>query len=470
MRLRGIGVLLVVFAFVAAACGSDDGDGEATTAESTSSSTEADDATTTTTAESTTTTTEQSTTTTEPVELTASWPGVTEDTIRLGFLDVDFLELADLGLYESNFGDPRVVIGALVDDLNARGGILGRQVESFVEIFLPISLTDAEETCLRLTEDNDVFAVLGAFAGPTESVDGCFTDLGETIKIGGAPSPEELERARAPWYVTDFRDDRSQPAAVNLLDQESAIVEPLAVVWGPEDDEAAQSVVIPELERLGYEVDVAVTMISDVGDRTALDAEWATIIERFRVDGINTAILVGSSGGINGANQLKRQGWEGEILLTNYELVDSIGGTAEVPLEDLEGIIGTKGATAEEAWALDATQDCVAVFEAANPDITVKPVTEVTDAETDWATPLIRHCMTLRLFEMIATAAGPELTHESFVAGADSLGEIALPEIPLASLSPGKIDATDGMRLATFDPTIGEQGRGAPASELVRVP
>ena len=179
---------------------------------------------------------------------------------------------------------------------------------------------------------------------------------------------------------------------------------------------------------------------------------------------------MGSSVAINGSNQLTRQGWDGQILLASYAGINTIGGTQEVPPEELEGIIGTKGATSEEAWALDATQDCVDVLEAANPDITVKPAAEVVGDEIDWATPLITHCVTLRLFELIATAAGPNLTHDSFVAGAESLGEIELPNIPLASLGPGKIDATDGMRLSTFDSTIGEQGSGDASGDLVRVP
>ena len=461
MVLRRFAALSIVLALVAAACGDDSGDDLTDTPAT--STTESGDAT-------TSTTSGPDPTDTEPALLTASWPGVTEDTIRVGFLDVDYAELSSLGLFESKNGDSRVVIEALVDDLNARGGILGREVEAFIEIYVPINPIDADAACVRLTEDVDVFAVLGAFVGPPESSDGCFTEQGMTIKIGGTPSPEDLERANAPWYVTGFRDDRSLPATIGLLDEAGLLVEPIAVVWAAEDQDAAETVVLPELERLGHDVAVKATMISPVGDRLALDAEWATLIERFRADGIETALLVGSSVALNGSNQLKRQGWDGQILLASYAGINTLGGTEEVPPEALAGIIGTKGATSEEAWALDATQDCVAVLEAAIPDITVVPATEVGEGETDWATPLSTHCTTLRLFELIATAAGADLTHTSFVAGAESLGEIELPNIPLASLGPGKIDATDGMRLSTFDPTIGEQGWGDATGELERVP
>ncbi len=453
---RKVFVVPVVLALMAAACGDDSGAESVSPPDATTSSTTEPDTT--------------SSTTTEPVPLTASWPGVTAETIKIGILDVDYEQLSDLGLFESDNGDARVVIDALTADLNARGGIHGRLIEPHIEIYLPISPVEADATCLRLTEDIDVFAVLGAFVGPPESSDGCFTEQGNTVKIGGTPSPEDLERASAPWYVTGFRDDRSQPATIGLLDQAGLFEGSLAVVWAAEDEDQAENVVLPELARLGHDVSVTATMISAVGDRLALEAEWATLIERFRSDGIDTTLLVGSSVAINGSNQLTRQGWDGQILLASYAGINTIGGTQEVPPEELEGIIGTKGATSEEAWALDATQDCVDVLEAANPDITVKPAAEVVGDEIDWATPLITHCVTLRLFELIATAAGPNLTHDSFVAGAESLGEIELPNIPLASLGPGKIDATDGMRLSTFDSTIGEQGSGDASGDLVRVP
>ncbi|NIR34753.1 MAG: hypothetical protein GWN79_00975, partial [Actinobacteria bacterium] len=68
------------------------------------------------------------------------------------------------------------------------------------------------------------------------------------------------------------------------------------------------------------------------------------------------------------------------------------------------------------------------------------------------------HCTRLRLFEMIATAAGPDLTHESFVTAAESLGEIELPGNPFTSLGPGKLDTSDSLRLAVFDPELGQFG------------
>jgi hypothetical protein len=150
--------------------------------------------------------------------------------------------------------------------------------------------------------------------------------------------------------------------------------------------------------------------------------------------------------------------------------VNTIGITAQVPLEDLTGMVGSMGPNADEIYALAATQECIDILEAGDPEITVVPSADVPVGERDWATPLIVHCARLRLFEMIATAAGTNLTHDTFRAAAEGLGEFELPGNPFASLGPGKLDASDSMRLATFDPTLGQFGGAAAVGDLIRVP
>ena len=458
----------VVLAILSASCSDDGGDvetGEETTTTVTSSTTteEPGDG-------SVDETSTSSTTTTEPVELTATWPGVTEDTIRIGFLETDMETLVELGLVDNNRGDPKHVIDILVADVNARGGILGRRLEVAYENVLPIASSDAEAACLRLVEDAEVFAVLGAFVGPTVSVNPCIPGIGETIMIGGTPSPSDLEQAVAPWLSTEMSVERGLVAHVGLLHEEGLIEAPLGVVWAPEEASAATDVVLPELDALGYEPAVEAVQQADAGDRPALAAEWATIVERFRTEDVRTAVLVQSSAGINGANMLADLDFDGRVLLVSPALVDSIGITAQVPLEELEGMVGSMGPTVEEVYALPAMQDCIAVLEAGDPEITVVPSDDVPEGERDWSTPLATHCNRLRMFELIATAAGPELTPDTFRAAAEGLGDIELPTLPFASLGPGKLDAADGLRLATFDPTLGRFGGAAPAGELIRVP
>ncbi|HUC05548.1 MAG TPA: hypothetical protein VL961_09110, partial [Acidimicrobiales bacterium] len=92
-----------------------------------------------------------------PSDLTASDVGVTPTTIKVG---IPVPELSNLGQLGATEGDPQLQWEAYIDNLNAHGGILGRQV---VPVFTQIDLTNAdsmEQACIYLTEQADVFAVL----------------------------------------------------------------------------------------------------------------------------------------------------------------------------------------------------------------------------------------------------------------------------------------------------------------------
>ena len=115
--LRRAVVVLLGLGLTAAAC-SDDGGGDTTAGDPTPSSTTTSEA-------PPTTAGEVASTTTEPVELVASFRGVTADTIKLGVLVIDFDILREQGLVDIDRGDQQLVVDAFVDELNGRGGILG---------------------------------------------------------------------------------------------------------------------------------------------------------------------------------------------------------------------------------------------------------------------------------------------------------------------------------------------------------
>ena len=93
-----------------------------------------------------------------PVELTASFRGATEDVIRVGVVAIDFDRLADAGV-QINSGDAGAIYTAALEAINDRGGIYGRQLELTTETYLPIGGIEADEICVRLAEDVEVFMV-----------------------------------------------------------------------------------------------------------------------------------------------------------------------------------------------------------------------------------------------------------------------------------------------------------------------
>ena len=71
---------------------------------------------------------------------------------------------------------------ALADAANEAGGVAGRQVELIVQEWSLADTAGADAACIALTEDNDVFLVLG-FMVPNFSDATCYTDRNDTIVL-----------------------------------------------------------------------------------------------------------------------------------------------------------------------------------------------------------------------------------------------------------------------------------------------
>jgi hypothetical protein len=467
-RGRHVWVFPVVFAFalVAAACGDDGSAGESGDGTTSTSAATPDD-----TAPQDTAPDDplpSDTTTTTPVDLTASWTGVTEEVISLGFTTSDLIRLKELGLVDIDRGDPQIVLDALISDINSRGGIHGRMLEGHLEVLLPIDATAADESCIRLTEDIGVFAVLAPFVGPNTELNPCFNSRNETIIVGGQPNAEQLADSAAPWISNNMFSARRLAGVIELMENEGLLGDKVGVAVTVEERDAADDIVIPALRELGKEV---IDVVQDVepGDTLAAESQWERFVERWKTEGVDSVVMIENTATF-GSSQLAKSDLDATFLIVDSSaLLRGLGALEGAVKEDLAGIIGSAGASEAESWALEATQDCVRVFEEANPDITVVPTTEVPEGGNDWFGNINVFCPPLRLFELIANAAGPELTHESFLAGAESLGEIDIPGQVFASLGPDKYDAADAIRLTEFDPTVGVNGGERPYGPLEAV-
>ena len=115
-------------------------------------------------------------------------------------------------------GDYEGAFNVLVDDLNERGGINDRKVQAVFAPINPIGTQPADEACLKLTEDDQVFAITGFFLGDAVL---CPLENHDTAVIGGEMNPERLERATAPWFTLEASSDL-QADGVRALRREGA--------------------------------------------------------------------------------------------------------------------------------------------------------------------------------------------------------------------------------------------------------
>ncbi|MDH3707233.1 MAG: hypothetical protein OES57_14280, partial [Acidimicrobiia bacterium] len=137
-----------------------------------------------------------------------------------------------------------------------------------------------------------------------------------------------------------------------------------------------------------------------------------------------------------------------------------------------EGMITMNGlnTTTREQFDEPGLQDCIGrVVERLPEPVEVFAPNELPEGEPDWYTGIRDACTNLAVFVPAATAAGPELTNDSFRAGLESLGPIEIPGRVFASLGPGKWDAEDGFRLYVFDADTGDAGEFVAQSDIVDV-
>lgn len=375
--------------------------------------------------------------------------------------------LKEQGLVDLDRGDPQTTLSALVADVNARGGINGRMIVDHLEVLSPIDQSAAFAACVKLTEDIGVFAVLAPFVGPNTEVNSCLNSQNETMLVGGQPTVEQFAISKAPWISPTMYPERRMKGVVKLMEEAGLLGDKVGLSVGAAEESAADDVVIPALEALGKTV-VKVVQTS-TGDQVAGTAEWQNFIEKFRSEAVDSVVMVENTATF-GSSELAVSGLDAQFLVVDSnQLVAGLGNRRQVDPNLLVGIIGSGSATPEEVWELESTQDCVRAFEEYNPDIKVVPTKDVEPGGSDWLGNILIFCAPLRLFELAANAAGPDLNYDTFVAGAEGLGEIDIPGQAFASMAPGKLDAADAIRLTEFDPTAAEFGGAKAYGSLERI-
>ena len=403
----------------------------------------------------------------DPSALTASWRGVTPDTITIGVSMLNFDLLQEMGLTAAGWGDQQGVFQALVDDLNANGGILGRNVVAVYDYYSPIDADDAERACTVLTQDNEVFAAVLGFVGPLAgTADPCFVGTNNTPLVGGEQTPDELAQATAPWFNVEPSTEDHTSNLLDLLVQTGRADGAKVFVVSHQASTGDEPLVLDGLGARGIEVVGKAILDANDGDTAAQDQLMQVISERIRADGADTVMING-----NPAATIRGLGLNGlldsvTIWSNNAAGLNNLGETFDH--EWARGAIASDGPSELDIWNDDVFQDCVRVVNEAGIGADLRPTAELADDDENWFNPVRRYCGHLSLFAQIAAAAGPDLTPETFEQAAYTLTDFVLPGAPANSLSPSKLGARDLYRLTTFDPDVGN-GENVPLTELIDI-
>ena len=198
------------------------------------------------------------------------------------------------------------------------------------------------------------------------------------------------------------------------------------------------------LEAEGVSVPV-VTANEYTGDEAATIAFLEVVLEKARTEGVSTIWMVGE--GVYSQEYIFSLGDEFNLLIHNGDSESRWNYDPPPGIEEAGTILTNRAFPSRDDPSM---AHCLEVFEAVL-GLEVKADNELADDETNYWSGLSNSCQYLALFEAVATAAGPDLTNESFAAAVASIGAFSIPGVPYVSLGPGKFDARDSLTLARWN-------------------
>jgi branched-chain amino acid transport system substrate-binding protein len=350
----------------------------------------------------------------------SSTPGVTATTIRVGIPYVDLASLTAVGV-DINWGSVPDAYNAIIKNLNAHGGINGRRIVPDIVPVNPTGNTAATTVCTKLTEDDNVFAVVG----PLQAT--CYLQHGTPV-IASLYAPGSTTGAAQDFTLAP------PPAAFDKV-QMSVFAKhgvfthkKVAIFGGVEGDAAEATSVKGILAKLHVAVVSTAIDSATQGDLVASNAQVTAIAQRFETEGVNEVVAVGDGSavwpqGLSAIQSTYNPAW---IATNESDLSGQVGGDNNPTY--LKNVSTSSPLTPPaEIWSNAGTQQCVKLVRKAYPSDHINaysptlPESEITFMGVELA------CTDMALFADIAKAAGKDLTVARFTRAGYNLKDAIIP-------------------------------------------
>ncbi|WP_436776385.1 ABC transporter substrate-binding protein [Yinghuangia sp. YIM S09857] len=381
-----------------------------------------------------------------PSAASTASPGVTSDTIELGIAYPDFSSVQQFVAIDQ--GDYEATYNALIKKINDAGGIHGRKIVPVYGKANLISPTAAQQTCVELTEDKDVFAVLAVAVREDQAL--CYTDTHRTAMVGWSQSKASAARARAPWFTYYVGDDSPVGGMEVFAARGDFAGRKVAVVANATEKTSVDKHVLPALQRLGVTPVTTGYMPASAGDAAAYAQQAGVFLQKAQAEGADTLLLVGPIS-MTLPQILEKAAWRPKLLFT----IAPTAYLADKGTHDFGILDGSVAATQVQDWNDPAMQDCVRTVEQAIPALTGKladPAT-VPSGQPQPGASVAAACQTLALFTALADKAGPQLNYGTFQQAGFELGRLHIPGLrDDATYGPQTTNGAIPIRPLTYDP------------------
>ncbi len=373
--------------------------------------------------------------------------GVTATTIRVGvpYIDVGASVLKTEGV-DIDYGSFPDAFNALVDNVNAHGGINGRKIVPYIVAVNPVGTAPAATACTQLTEDDAVFAVIS----PLEAT--CY--LQHNVAVVGSIYPSGISSGVAQDFSPTPPPAAYDPLELRAIDKEGVFKhKKVAIFGGGPGDESELAVVKSALAKLHVPVVTTAVDTAPQADEAAVNAQFVPIAQRFQSDGATEVVAVGTGGaiwpeGLSATQSTYNPPW---VATVESDFNGAVGSGDSAAY--LQNVVTTTALTPPaEAWSNAGTQQCVHIIKKAYPSDGIRAFDAVLpESEQTWTSVEIA-CTTMALFEDIAMAAGKNLTVKSFVHAGYGLRNVVLPggNVPI-SFAPNRPFGLGPVYMAHYD-------------------
>jgi hypothetical protein len=365
-----------------------------------------------------------STGTTEFVSTDNRAPGVTADSIKIGISYNFFSDDVKKQLHTWH-GDYEAMYKALIDDVNANGGVNGRKLDAvYVPIQLGVDGAD-DAACTQLTVDNKVFVAINASGGDAVL---CYIDTHETATVGGQQTPERRAAAKAPWFAAEAGGDAEGDAVTAFVD--NGDLQGTVAVLGTQDDQKNYDSTFKATLTAGG-VNVVDTAFIDTssGDTNVVNPLVDAVIQRFSSEGVDQLLIIG--GGV-AANYLPRAalaGFQPALRVSFLGSVGSYGGDAAADHSVLAGAKGYGNFDPADSYLEmtdEPTKHCVDVAKAAGIQLVERKDWTFDSGIGKTYVGLAVACKNVELLVALLEKAGPNLDYGTLQHAGDTLGDIYL--------------------------------------------
>lgn len=381
--------------------------------------------------------------------LAATDRGVTASTIKLGFTALDTANLSRVGVGIGVTVEQQIAAWqAYVKDINARGGIHGRKVQGVFASYDPTNESSQRQACLRLTQDEKVYAVVGGFNYPVAV--SCVARENKTLLFSGYPATsDELYAQSEGRFITMYpRASRMMALTAAALDSAGKLKgRTIGIVTHGTNDPGGKTARALEaaLKARGHNVKRRAELSSDTGTASS---QVPVTVGQFQRDGVNTVFMLAS---VVIATQFVQQA-DSQAYRPAYHFNDWANNNNDFTVQNMprsfEGTIGVthiagNGNKVPAGGENAGSKRCREVYEKHSGRKLAARGTAEYGATT-------QACDTFAAFERVAKAAGPNLTRVSASRAVGQVGAFPVGNWGAGAFGQGKPDFTDQLRFQVF--------------------